>query len=172
MHCVKWLRGLILGAGVGLSLLLGNQLASACPGRTATESTYVKKGDWVVEVRFKPVSLSSNEADVIWGTLRGDRKCDRVERISIKYRGKSIPVPPSAWSGLSRTRTFRADLDLLPRDRARLRITAGDAGTAYGGLIEFSRNGVTRRRVWLGEFPEDVYEETRYGNQPPDANKL
>lgn len=99
-----------------------------------------------------------------------------VTTINVKMDEKDVWVNMSSYSDLGNpnmilfedTSIGHEDSGELLIDKVafRLIVFGGESSTAYRAELHFSNSGLERRVVWLGEFPTEIGEETRYWIKP------
>ncbi len=131
---------------------LSNQLA---------DGTSVK-----IEVRSKKLMPKyPYERAFLWGgDMMGKDKVIMpktiISMVDIKVGNESVLVPLSAYSDLGNPYQI-----LFEKTKRGFRlIIEGEGGTdtSYKAVLEFSDDNIQRRKVVLGVFPQEVWEETVY----------
>lgn len=83
-----------------------------------------------------------------------------IKSITVVKNGQMIFIPLSAYSDLGNPR--KISLEKRPAHGFRLIINGGDAAGSYSAMLDFKNNEISRRKVVLGEFPKEVWEETTF----------
>ena len=108
-----------------------------------------------------------------WGS---EGECPRnvLARLEVRWRGHEVFTPVSAFADLGNPRRISLRKQ---RDGFDVVVEGGDAATNYRSLLEYRLDRVAdemrivRRVVRHGEFPDEVWEETKYafhrGQEPP-----
>ena len=118
----------------------------------------------VVTARLRAVQQCDNPGSWVWGV---DQECPHQAIVGLKVArdADTVFVPASAYMDLAGVRS----LAIEPAGQGfRLVILGGDASTSYRATLAFGREArqgasvLQRRTVRSGEFPDDVWEETRY----------
>lgn len=97
----------------------------------------------------------------MWGGDGPERPRCVIDLITIRAGASPVFVPLSAYADLGDP----GDLKVLPapgRFGFALMIRGGDAAGAYEATLTFRDNEIRRRRVTSGEFPQQVWQDTRY----------
>jgi hypothetical protein len=94
-----------------------------------------------------------------WGGEGTQAPVSLMTLIVVQVGPDKLYVPLSAYSDLGDPR--RVSLNPAPLG-FELLVSGGDAGAGYTAVLVFEKGWLTRRRVTHGEFPKQVWEETRY----------
>jgi hypothetical protein len=99
-----------------------------------------------------------------WGA---EDECPRslLAGLDVRWRKHALFTPRSAFADLAQVRR----LEVVSRETGfDVRIEGGDAAVGYVALLEYRRHSrgsdmqIARRIVRHSEFPEEVWEETKY----------
>jgi hypothetical protein len=96
----------------------------------------------------------------MWGGDESQPPRRIVKAINVARKKQKIFIPLSVYSDLGDPR--QASLVQLPTHGFELTIVGGDAAGSYKASLEFKSNEIVRRKVVSGEFPKEVWEETRF----------
>lgn len=103
----------------------------------------------------------------MWGGDRGESARRIITRIGVRVGKAPQYLPLSAYADLGDpTRVY---LQPLPKAHFRLVIHGSDAGGAYTAYFYFRQGNLVHRKVVSGEFPSEVWEDTRYGFIPSNS---
>jgi hypothetical protein len=95
----------------------------------------------------------------MWGGDDSQAPKSIVESISIVKGKKRIFVPLSAYADLGDPKKAL----LQPKGHGfQLVIIGGDAAGSYKAFFDFDNDEIKSRKVVSGEFPKDVWEETKF----------
>lgn len=94
-----------------------------------------------------------------WGAPESGRPGTVVVALEIQIGAEQVPVPVSAIIGLTNPtdvslRRGEGDIEIV--------IKGGDASTSYTAVLVIKDGYLRRRRVVLGAFPKESWEETTY----------
>lgn len=85
-----------------------------------------------------------------------------IKKFVVKENGKSIIILPAIYDYIGNPRL----LEIRPfRTGFIIRILGADAGDSYIATFYFREGRLIKRRVELGEYQDDIYEETIYVNK-------
>ena len=154
-------------------LLVTLSLIAFCP--TTSFSSEADIGGHVTEVSINAgtpdaVSVSVTtvgtpknyvyEKAFMWGGDEGISPKRIIETINVVKNKQRFFIPLSAYADLGNP--MHISLEALSAHRFRLVIVGGDAAGAYKASLEFKNYEISRRKVVSGEFPKEVWEETRF----------
>lgn len=153
-------------------LALRGMAAQAQPPVAALEVEGRLQG---VEVAASTASPSpcSSPTSWRWGS---EGECPRtvLARLEVRWRGQEVFTPVSALADLGNPQRISLRKQ---RDGFDVVVEGGDAATSYKSLLEYRHDRVAdemrivRRVVRHAEFPDEVWEETKYafhtGQEPP-----
>lgn len=83
-----------------------------------------------------------------------------IHSVTVVKNKQKIFIPLSAYSDLGDPNYI--ELKPLSGKKFQLIITGSDAAGSYKATLEFENNEIWKRRIVSGEFPDDVWEETKY----------
>ena len=83
-----------------------------------------------------------------------------ITAVVVEQGGRRLIVPLSAFADLANPHSISL-AGKNPRSFS-LRISGGDAATAYRAVLQFNATGLVSRRVESGEFPRESNEVTTY----------
>lgn len=120
-----------------------------------------------VEAVVQTVKLTSQypyKGALIWGgDVRGSGNVQMpksvISLIDLRIGNEKVFIPLSAYSDLGNP--MQASLEKAGHG-FKITITGGDTATSYKAVLIFDNEHIQRRRVSLGEFPDEVWEETVY----------
>jgi len=95
-----------------------------------------------------------------WGGNNQGRPQTVVAGIDVYDGGNKTPVPLSAFADLGTPRIVK--VQATGSNQFSLTIRGGDAAGAYTATLRFQGSALVARKVTSGEFPDQVWEETKY----------
>lgn len=96
----------------------------------------------------------------MWGGDEASPPKKIIKVITILRKGESFFIPLSAYADLGNP--MEISLKKLSAHKFRLIIAGGDAAGSYNAMLDFNKNEIFRRKVVSGEFPKEVWEETKF----------
>jgi len=135
--------------------------ALICNGETQKSKSpaQVAEGPYIIRFSYAPLDMSPREAETWWGGGFDVKHYNVLTRISGTYKGKPLRVARSAWAGIAVIDAAR----IVPLDNGcEVLISGADAGGAYQMELTFQGPDLIYRKVRLGEFPDDMWEQTFY----------
>ena len=150
-----------------LLLLIGISCQASMTKKHAPPQT-VKRGSYIFRLAYANESMSAREAERWWGAFDDRRAQTVLSNLTGTYKGQSLFVPRSAFSGLANVSDVSAK---LVKNGCVLEISGGDAAGAYDAKITFRRLDIVQRIVDSGEFSGIWYEKTIYRYPKPGELK-
>lgn len=115
----------------------------------------------VFKTKFSPTFPYQN--GFRWGANEVSKPKYVVSNIQVSNGNETIYIPLSAYCDLANPNKIMLDTS---RNIFSLSIIGGDAGVSYKAKITFEKINsmfyIKSRKVMHGEFPEEVWEDTRY----------
>ena len=148
---------LMLGqAALAETLVVGpSRIAQPIAGRDSIEV--------IVDVTLQ--DRSAEWADRMWGTDEGFRLTRHVGTLTIRWAKSEVFVPLSAYADLGQPESVEF---VRVGKGASFVIRGGETSTGYSAQFFVEKGILVRRRVSLGEFKDEVWEETRYSGPVRD----
>jgi len=120
-----------------------------------TDGTPIK-----IEIRKSNISSQSLYSHAfMWGGDEITMPKKVITGLDVLSGTEKIYVPLSAYSDLGDPRQVSLE---RKQKGFQLIIQGGDAASSYKGVLVFSNENIESRKVTHGEFPDEVWEETRY----------
>jgi hypothetical protein len=130
-------------------------------GATVLQGRTINGTEVKATVRTQPYSTSApfGRSLLWWGAPENGRPTKMIVALEVQIGAEQVPVPVSAIMGLANPtraslRRGEGDIEIV--------IKGGDAATSYDAVLVFRDGYLRRRRVVLGEFPKESWEETTY----------
>lgn len=113
----------------------------------------------VITLTTNNPSKCPNASSWLWGS---EMECPkvRIQTLVAKHNNELIFIPLSSYSDLGNITSARITVDV--NKEFELHLKGGDAANSYIAIIKFNNENVTNRTVRSGEFPDDVWETTKY----------
>ena len=95
----------------------------------------------------------------MWGGDETRMPSSVLAEMNIKIEGDKIFIPLSAFSDLGNPKQIFIESN---KDEFAIIINGGGSSTSYKAILIFKDKYITKRKVILSEFPDQVWEETNY----------
>lgn len=96
----------------------------------------------------------------MWGGDEKNAPKRIIKKIRVEVNKENIFIPLSSYADLGDPKKFV--LEKTSGDKFRLTISGGDAAGSYTAVFDFKKREILRRKVSSGEFPKNVWEETKF----------
>jgi hypothetical protein len=150
----------VLLAGVAIPADPAGKLVPFMNGQAALEAWSTDGKPILVSVRTVPYANFLPDKGW-WGTVDdgADRPKTVIHSVSVRDAGIEVWIPLSAYCDLADPNDIRFQRE---GKGFVLLLRGGDAAGSYQAEWHFADSRLQRRRVAHGEFPDQVWEETRY----------
>ena len=112
-----------------------------------------------VRVTVAPLPADSLVRSTVWGAYESLPAETQVRQLEIRLADTTVWVPRSAYADLGNPRWVK----LQPYAKGLcFTLNGGDGITGYDAYFFIEHGALRRRRVEMGEFPKESWEETTY----------
>lgn len=122
-------------------------------------------GNVMLSFLIDSVFDGGNGVSWYWGGDEYEPAKKVIKSPVIRLNGLNAFVPVSAFSGFGNVSSIKI---IVLQDSVKFHISGGDAAGGYSavvtGKVTDSRLNIFLKKVWSGEFPEEVWEETKYSS--------
>jgi hypothetical protein len=151
---------LVVLAGVAIPAGLAGKVVSFVNGQATLEGRTADGKSIQLTIQTVPY-VNSLPDKGWWGTVDDgvDRPKTVIRSVSVRVAGIEVWIPLSAYCDLADPNDIRFQRE---GKGFVLLLRGGDAAGSYQAEWHFADSRLQRRRVAHGEFPDQVWEETRY----------